>query len=575
MVISWDLYMPVVAPLPDEFIGILRADFIDILRDIFTKKGQLDIASRNAKVAFLDGNNNPLALSTLDEAGVFDEHGQINDLQCKRLNITFNERLMALNGYKTFHLLSDRERLIMTAAIEVSTDKLKKICQHYLVTKPNELPICIDLGETFQMIRGSVIEQFDQCLFDAATDSHFHLMTSPSSTKLIDSVGKLLNSSTAISIDEAEKKTTLRRRLEIAIRCVPADTPGYVNIVKDVINRMNSFSISVSDASKLRELNKALDFQVAYHAVTQEMIKQNVDKDPMDGIGGVRENIFKQIANIFPEDEDIFDSIKDDSMLLRHKASSAKRAAHQAFEDSDQAMNEKLKKKTLDMAKTYSKISSRDPDEARYDVLVSQIKDDLGIIDTNIQTNFFRMCFSFKDRLNYFNNLKIILNEVLFAYNLFSQVAKTEKTHRKEDIEQLHSIVDKRLAEIKNPPTYKAKIFLEQAEAYISSPERHWNTGYQWKKHRLIIGAKEYSIPKHVAKQLEEIAAAKKDDDYVTHMQNFINIGTKQANSFFKCFSSKSSKLYSTLFAHSNKKADIELENKLLEAFSTSHPSSK
>ena len=555
----------------------LGDDFKRFLRDIFATKGQLDIAVRNARVAFLDGDSNPLALSSLDEAGVFDEHGQINNAQCKKLNITFNHSLIVLEGYETLKSLSDRERMIMASAIAASSDKFRKKCQDYLQTHPEELMFLVDFESTFSRVPDQVIKMIEQCMLDSATDSSPHLMTSPSSIKLIKSIDNALNSSEAMPIESAEENITLRRQLEINIRDISdtiQDPTEYMSRVGHIIDNIHRTAIYGSDKSKLLQLKKALDVQVTYHKVIQELVKENIDKDPMDGLRGVRENILKQIANVFPEDKEIFDMIKEDSMLVGKKVSSAMRATPQAFEDSGPAMNEIFKKMVLDIASVYSKISFCEPDKARYDYLVTQIKEDLDLIDTNVQTNFFRTRNSFNKRLQYFKDIKNVLNDVSSAFNIFLEIDKKDNTRLEGEIKQLHFIVDKRLAEIINTANYKAKIFLEQAEAYISSPERHWNTGYQWKKHRLVIEGKEYSIPKHVAKQLEEMKAAKLDGDYVTHMQNFINIGTKQANSFFKCFSSKSSQQYSTLFAHSKKKADIDLANKLLEEFSKSRQSS-
>ena len=134
---------------------------------------------------------------------------------------------------------------------------------------------------------------------------------------------------------------------------------------------------------------------------------------------------------------------------------------------------------------------------------------------------------------------------------------------------ELTTRVNENIKALEQNPQYKAMVFLEGAERYIHSPERQWNTGYQWTKHTLE--GKNIAIPKHVARQLEEIKAAKADGNYEHHMENFVAIGQKEANSFFRLFSSQSSKRYSAFFAGVDRAKTVERLNEEFKPKSPRH----
>lgn len=206
-------------------------------------------------------------------------------------------------------------------------------------------------------------------------------------------------------------------------------------------------------------------------------------------------------------------------------------------------------------------------DYNNYSNLLKQIETDIK----NINLSDWEVTSSISELDNELSRLKLLLTDL----TALSHTAKfLDGQNNLEDelyddrLAELVKIVDTHTQSLRDHKQYKAMIFLDRAEKYIKSPDRKWNTGFQWNKHTLE--GTDIAIPQHVAKQLAEIKAAKMDGDYVKHMNAFVDIGQKQIKSRLRFFSSKSSLQHSSLFANKHKMDQQDVIKSLEETFLTS-----
>src|SRR3990167_491521 len=191
--------------MPDSLKEQMQTDFLNFLRDILTDQEQMDIAARERKAAFVD--DKPVALSTVDKAGVFDEAGNINSDRCKALNITFDANRVGMQNYEQNNLtkLSFRERLVLESAISSAHNKLfakyasmfdeiaAKLSDQNPDAQRVALALMTDFKDIYQATPKIALAELQSRLSGDKVRKHPCLLTQPNSLEIVGSLRQGLN----------------------------------------------------------------------------------------------------------------------------------------------------------------------------------------------------------------------------------------------------------------------------------------------------------------------------------------------------------------------------------------------
>lgn len=154
----------------------MHDDFLLLLQETLRDKKKLNIAVKDRKGALLDGK--PIGISTLDDAGIFNEDGEINPSRAKDANITFDKDRLSMSQYG-LQSLSFRERLLLDSAISSAHNALMSKYSSKLneVIGDDDEALLTEFRDTFQQTPRTVIEELRHAFPRDGNPRKYHLMT--------------------------------------------------------------------------------------------------------------------------------------------------------------------------------------------------------------------------------------------------------------------------------------------------------------------------------------------------------------------------------------------------------------